>query len=101
MKALKLLISRGAEKVPVTVPPYERPVIEALFGAANVKTVGTGPELGKFDAEAAHSALTRKYSGDAKAVLALYPNPAALADAVTRATPKAEKPDGDEPKAAK
>lgn len=67
-------------KIPVTVPEYEIPVIEEIFGQENVQV--TGEKLitvERYNAADAHAALLRKYRQNEAEVRAVYRGPKSLA----------------------
>lgn len=87
MKGLEyfdVIVDRGTTKIPVTVPAYELPVLEAIHnqdtadGLIQMVQVGESriePLTEDFDADAAFQALRRKYDSQKdKPTLAVYKN---------------------------
>jgi len=91
MDFFSVIIERDtSSKIPLTVPEYEIPVLQAIHGESRVH-IGeqvadprppADPPRGEFDPLVAFGALQRKYRQDSAALQHVYPTPRALAAAV-------------------
>jgi hypothetical protein len=92
MERVTLLVERDTSTtIPMTVPDYEVPVLEAIHGSEMVHEVKReSVKAAKIDPQEAFEAMLRRYRGSEEALTQVYAHPGVLAKALDAAAKPAK-----------